>query len=253
MRSGPGVAFGHDLVPLFKDDAEVADDVAGALAGGFRAHDEAHAFRKGELFDDATQAGAFLGVLDLAGDAAGVIQRHEHEQPPGQGDVGGDARAFVAHGPLADLDQNLRADGIQAGDVLGGDVFRSAAFAVMAAAHFFKTGFQRGGNGVPEMQEGIFLQADVHKHGFEALLDVLDAALEDAAHQVGAAGALDGVFLQGPILQQSDPVLELLTVDDDAGAAGDVLVPGEKLFDFFDELEGHKEKGERMIRGTAHQ
>lgn len=46
------------------------------------------------------------------------------------------------------------------------------------------------------MQKGVFFLADVHEHGFEARLNVFDAAFKDAAYDVVFAFALDGVFFQ---------------------------------------------------------
>ena len=74
-RRAPGVAsrFAAIIVPLLQQHAEVADEVAGALAGGHGAHDDAHALGHAEFLDDLAQAGALLGILDLAGDAALLV------------------------------------------------------------------------------------------------------------------------------------------------------------------------------------
>ena len=53
------------------------------------------------------------------------------------------------------------------------------------------------------MQEGVLLVADVHKHGLETGFDILDSALEDAAHDVVFAFTLNAVFLQHAVLEQS--------------------------------------------------
>ena len=79
---------------------------------------------------------------------------------------------------------------------------------------------ERGRDGVPEMQERVFVQADVHEHRLEALLDVAHAALEDAADDVLVAFALDGVFLQHAVLEECDAAFEFLDIDDNAVATG---------------------------------
>jgi hypothetical protein len=107
-----------DLLPLLEQEVEVADEVAGflALAGG--ADDDAHALGDGELVDELLEALALLRVLDLAGDAAAVGERREDEVAAGEGEVGRGARALGADGALGDLDDDVGAGRIQAGDVL---------------------------------------------------------------------------------------------------------------------------------------
>src|SRR5690606_37605605 len=109
---------GLDLGPGLEQEVQVADEVAGflALAGG--AHDHAHALGDGEFVDEAFEALALLGVVDLAGDAALVAVGHEHEVTARQREVGGGAGALGADGALGDLDDDLGAGGVEAGDVL---------------------------------------------------------------------------------------------------------------------------------------
>ena len=52
------------------------------------------------------------------------------------------------------------------------------------------------------MQERVFLEADVHKHRLEVLLNVFDAALVDAADNVAVGLALNGVFLEDAALEE---------------------------------------------------
>ena len=93
MRSGSSKTqagrrlFLHRLLdgsPLFDEQAEVADEVTGALAFADRAHDHAHALGNVEFLENLAQAFALLGDLDLARDAALVAVRHEHEVAAGQ-------------------------------------------------------------------------------------------------------------------------------------------------------------------------
>ena len=86
------------------------------------------------------------------------------------------------------------------------------------------------------MEEGVFLEADVHEHGLEAVLDVFDAALEDAADDIAVALALDGVFLEAAVLEEGDAALEALGVDDEFVAC--LLGEAEDPFDSFDHENG---------------
>ena len=70
------------------------------------------------------------------------------------------------------------------------------------------------------MKEGVFLEADVDKHGFEALFDVFHPALVDAADDVAVGDALDVVFLELAVFEDGHAFFEFLGVDDEAGAAG---------------------------------
>ncbi len=71
--------------------------------------------------EDFFQALAFLLVLDFAGDAALVGVGEEDEVTAGQDEVGGDAGALGADRALGDLDDDVAARGVEAGDVLLGD------------------------------------------------------------------------------------------------------------------------------------
>ena len=207
------------------------------LAGGFRAQDDAHALGEAELLNDRAEAGAFLGIFDLAGDAAGVVLGHEHQETAGEGDVGGDARPLVADRALGDLHEDFRTHRVEVRDVLGSDHLLlgtptaglSATADLLHALHI-----ERFRDGVPEVQEGILLQTDVHEHGLEALLDVLDAALVDAADKMSGADTLDGKLLEHSVLQQGDAVFKPFAIDDDACSLGDVLVACEEFFDLTD-------------------
>jgi hypothetical protein len=82
------------------------------------------------------------------------------------------------------------------------------------------------------VEEGVFLEADVDEHGFEAVLDVFDAAFEDAVDDVAITLALDGIFLEAAILQEGDAALEALGVDDKFVAS--LLGDAKHAFDSFD-------------------
>ena len=233
-----GGAF-RDLVPLFDEHGEVADEVAGAFSLTDGAHDDAHAFGDIEFAEDLAEPVAFLGVVDFPTDAEHVVERHEDEEAAGETDVGGDARALVADGAFGDLDEEFRADWVERGDVLGGDflgfeLLTAGAFDVfdVIAAAFFVVG---GWDGVPEVEEGIFFEPDVDEHGFEALFDVFDAAFVDGADDVLSAGAFDGVFLEHAVLDEGDALFEAFGIDDDADAFVEVRAAAEETADAIDD------------------
>ena len=207
------------LAPLVEEEAEVADKEAGLLSLPGGADDDAHSFRKGEFGEDLAEACPFLGILDLAGDAALVVEGHQDHVTARHGDVGGDARSFGADRPLGHLDHHLATDGVDVRDILGGEFFLGwSLFA--SPLNGLDAAVEGGGDGVPEVEEGVLLEADVDEHGLEAMLDVADLPLEDAADDVALAVALDGVFLQLAILEEGYAFFQLLTADDqfDAGS-----------------------------------
>ena len=183
---------------------------------------------------DLAQPLAFRRILDLARDAELLGVRHEHQITSGQRDVGGHPRSLGADRAFGHLDDNLRTYRIDIRDVLGGD-FLLLALRIAFALDLLQAGIERGGDGIPEMQEGILVEADIDEHGFKAGLDVFDAALEDAADDVLIALALDGVFLEHAILQQRDAAFKFFDVDDNAITTGGVgLADAEKPFDALD-------------------
>ena len=103
----------------------------------------------------------------------------------------------------------------------------------LVAVDLLELGFVQAGQGVPEVEKGVLLVADVHEHRLEAGFDVLDAALEDAADDVAVADALDGVFLQDTVLQEGNAAFELFDVDEQK-VVGPLLGEPEHPFNFFD-------------------
>ena len=83
------------------------------------------------------------------------------------------------------------------------------------------------------MQEGILLEADVDKHGLEALLYVFDAALVNGTDDVAIADALNIVFFELAVLQHGNPLFQFFCVDDEAGAAAGFGRQTEEFFYFF--------------------
>jgi hypothetical protein len=86
------------------------------------------------------------------------------------------------------------------------------------------------------MQEGIFLEADVHERGLEAVLQIADLALENAADEALLGGALDVEFLQLAVFEHGDARFERLGVDDDLLV--DFVFRADEPLDLFDEVGG---------------
>ena len=187
-----------DGVPLLKQHREIADEMARAGALGDGTHDDAHALGDGKVLDDSTEALALLRVVDLAGNSELLGERHENEVAAGEGDIGCDPRSLGSDWPLGDLDDDLGSDRVDAGNVLRGNFLMALLFA--PAVDLLEAAIECSGDGIPEVEEGVLVEADVNEHGLEALLDIFDAALEDTSDDVLIALALDGVFLEDTVL-----------------------------------------------------
>jgi len=241
-----GRLLGHtllDLAPLVEEEAEVADKEAGLLPLASGADDDAHALGEGELGENLAETGALLGILDLTGDAALVIEGHEDHVAAGHRDIRGDAGTLGADGALGNLYHDLAADGIDGGDVLGGELLLGRGLTA-GALDGLNAAVERGGNGIPEVEEGVLLEADIDEHRLQPMLDVADLALENAADDVALAVALDGVLFQLAILQDGDAFFEFLAADDqlDAGAC---FFHAEEAFDGVDNAHGNRVLGVR--------
>jgi hypothetical protein len=103
--------------------------------------------------------------------------RQEDQQPPGDADLGGQARALGADGILDDLRQNRLAFEQNLLDRLG----RIAVVAVFP--------------NVGDMQKGRTLQANVDEGGLHSRQHPLDLAQIDVADQPALTGPLDVQFL----------------------------------------------------------
>src|SRR5262249_14209990 len=133
---------------------------------------QAHVRRAGFL-EELLQAGAFLAAVDLPGDADVLDPGHEHQEPAGQGDLLGDARALGGDGLLGDLDDDLLALGKSLLDLW----WRSpggAATAAAAAAHRPSPAAAFGAGPLLDDLGGVLVLVQV------------DVLLEDAFGQVGS-------------------------------------------------------------------
>ncbi len=84
------------------------------------------------------------------------------------------------------------------------------------------------------MQKRIFLEADVHERGFQAVFEVADLALENAADEALLGRALDVEFLELAVFRHRDARFERLGVDDDFLV--DFLFRADEPLDFFHEV-----------------
>ena len=71
---------------------------------------------------------------------------------------------------------------------------------VARAADRLNPAIEGCGNGVPELEECIFLKAYVDKHCLDARLDVADFSFVDAAYDVSVGFPLDRVFFEAVVL-----------------------------------------------------
>ena len=73
-----------------------------------------------------------------------------------------------------------------------------------ATLNLFEAGVEGFGDGIPEMQESIFLETDVHEHGIEAGFDIADDPLKNGAYDIVIVAAFDGVFFERAMLEESN-------------------------------------------------
>jgi hypothetical protein len=83
------------------------------------------------------------------------------------------------------------------------------------------------------MEEGVLVIPDVDERGLEARVEVLDAALVDAADHAGVGIALDLEAVEGAVDEERDALLEGLGVDDEF-AEGALFLP-ENAQDFLED------------------
>ncbi len=200
-----------DLAPLIEEKAQIANKITGALAFTDGANNHADSVRDIELAQNFSQAFAFLRIFNLARDAAPIAEGHENKVTPGETQVGRDARTLGSDRPFRHLHDNIRTNRINIRNILCRDPF--ALPALTRAVDFFDSTVERGWDGIPEMEESIFLEADVDKHRLQPHLDIFDSAFVDRANNVTRSVALDAIFFEPSVLQQRHAALQLLHAD----------------------------------------
>jgi hypothetical protein len=146
-------------------------------------------------------------VLDLARDAAGVVERSEDQVAAGQRQVGGEHRALLAFALLGDLDHDRLA---AFEDLLDLRVPRVLRLEVERLLH-----------DVADGEEAVSLAAVLDEGGVQAGLDRGDGAPVDVAADEAAIGDLDLVVLQGRVADDRQAhFLRALGVDQHAAGHG---------------------------------
>src|SRR4029077_2230184 len=96
-----------DFVPQVLHEANVGPELLFGCPSRCRAHNEAALAVFTFADDDPLQALPLFIGGNLARDPCVVDRRHVHQEAPRQGDVAGNARAFLANGLFGDLDQHF--------------------------------------------------------------------------------------------------------------------------------------------------
>jgi hypothetical protein len=136
QRGGFGaLGAGLDLVPEVDQEAQIGAQLFFRRAFGSGADDEAARGLAALADQDALQPLTLFVGLDLAADADVRDGGHEDQEPAGEGDVRGDARALLGDRLLGNLHQDLlagleqvRDDGQVGG--LGGTARHAAALSI---------------------------------------------------------------------------------------------------------------------------
>ena len=197
--------------PLLDEHAQVAHKITRPLAFAHGADNHAHPFRNFQAAQNLPEPVALFRVLDFARDATTIAVGHEHQIAPGEAQVRRHSRTFRPDRPFGYLHDYVGTDRINAGNVFRRDpLFRLAA---PGPIDFLNPAVERRRDRIPEMEERIFLEADVDEHRLQPHLDVLNFSLVDAADDVPGGVALDVIFFESPVLEKRHPALEFLDTD----------------------------------------
>jgi hypothetical protein len=170
--------------------------------------------RRAHLVDESAQAPALALARDPPRDADVAHRRHEHDVAPGQRDVRGDPRALARDRVLHDLDEDLLAGAHELGDV---EVLAAAPRDALVVVLDGRGRARRRGGDVARVQERGLVLADVDEGGLHAGEHAQDLALVHVAHGPALALALDVELGQDPVLDQGDPGLRAIGVDNNDG------------------------------------
>ncbi len=118
QQHGSGLLLGllAHVEPEVVEEVHVALQLFFALVFGGGAADEAAGNSLAVRLQNALQTLAFFVGRNLAGDADVLDRRHVDDEPSGQSDVRGDARAFLPEGFFGDLNDDLLTLFEQVGD-----------------------------------------------------------------------------------------------------------------------------------------
>jgi len=202
-----------DLLPDVQQAAQIARKTGTAHAFGGGADDQADAGGDRQAPEGLLEPRALLVVLDLARNALELAAGHHHQVAPRDAQVRGHARALGADGPLGHLHDDLAAGGKPLGHLAGLGLLAAGPAGGHPLFGFQPRRILR--NHVPVMNEGVFLQSNVHKGGLQAVLHVLNPPLVDAPHDALLGRALDEELLQMAVLHDGHPGLQAFHIDDD--------------------------------------
>ena len=175
----------------------------------FWADNDADAGRQGKTVENLLKAEALLTVGNLAGDSAGGLGRGHHDEVAArEGEIGGDAGPLGADGAFGDLHHDVAARREALFNLLVGD----ATAAGLAPAILFVQEAALIGEHVPVVEKGVLLEADIDERGLEVVLQVLDAALEDAPNEALLHGVLHLEFLNAAVFHNGHAGLQLFHV-----------------------------------------
>ena len=215
---------------------QVADEPAGLLTLTGGTNDDTHTFRDGQGAEDVLQAFAFGWVLDFTGDAARTAERHQHEVPARQSDIGRRAGALGADLVLDDLDHDVGAGRKELRDILrlvaGLTLLLLGGLVIADKLDLRVVGRRKH---VPVVQERVLRLANIHEGGLEAPFEILDATLEDRADHAVLALVLDLELIEDAVGEKRDALLQRLGIDHEFSV--DRAVLGEVFDDALEERE----------------
>ena len=163
-----------------------------------------------QAVEAAAQVVAFFVVFDALGDADVLFLRQVHEEAAGQGNLGGEARAFAVDGVFDDLHQQ-------------GLPFKEDVFDALGGFGVFSL-FED----VDDVEEGGAFEADVDKRALHAGQHAAHHAQIDVAHQAVAGIALDVQLADVVFFENGDAGFLRGDVDEDGfGRADDVFGQGQ--------------------------
>ena len=177
-----------DGLPEPLEEHEVPLDVLRRGALGRGAHDDA-ARRGGDPLEDFLEAVA-LGVLEPPRDAEPLAVRDVDEEPPGQRDLRGQARALRLHRVLDRLHEDLLAPLDQVGDLLPVPL-------ALELRH----------DDLVDVQEPVLLEADLHERGLHPGQHVVDPADVDVPRDRAALGPLEVDLGDAVVLEEGNALL----------------------------------------------